>query len=51
MYFISAAVVLLASQGVAMRNTVAYPTQQSISTSRGIPFSHKRGNYDRVTAV
>jgi len=50
MYFISAAVILLL-QGVAMRNTIAYPTQQSSSPSRGIPCSHKRGNDDRVTAV
>ena len=34
-----------------MRNTIAYPTQQSSSPSRGIPCSHKRGNDDRVTAV
>jgi len=34
-----------------MRNTIAYPTQQSSSHSRGIPCSHKRGNDDRVTAV
>jgi len=27
-----------------MRNTIAYPTQQSFSPSRGIPCSHKRGN-------
>jgi len=27
-----------------MRNTVAYPTQQSSSPSRGIPCSHKRGS-------
>ena len=33
-----------------MRNTIAYPTQQS-SSPRGIPCSHKRGNSDRVTAV
>jgi len=34
-----------------MRNTIAYPTQQSSSPSRGIPCSHKRGNDDQVTAV
>ena len=34
-----------------MRNTIAYPAQQSSSPSRGIPCSHKRGNDDRVTAV
>jgi len=34
-----------------MRNTISYPTQQSSSSSRAIPCSHKRGNYDRVTAV
>jgi len=34
-----------------MCNTIAYPTQQSTSPSRGIPCSHKRGNNDRVTAV
>jgi len=34
-----------------MRNTIAYPTQQSSSLSRGIPSSHKRGNDDQVTAV
>ena len=34
-----------------MRNTIAYPTQQSPSPSRGIPCSHKGGNDDRVTAV
>jgi len=34
-----------------MRNTIAYPNQQSSSPSRGIPCSHKRGNDDRVTAV
>jgi len=34
-----------------MRNTIAYPTQQSSSPSRGIPCSHKRGNDDHVTAV
>jgi len=38
-------------QGVVMRNTIAYPTQESSSPSRGIPCSHKRGNDDRVTAV
>jgi len=27
-----------------MRNTIAYPTQQSSSPSRGISCSHKRGN-------
>jgi len=32
-----------------MRNTIAYPTLSL--PSRGIPFSHKRGNDDRVTAV
>jgi hypothetical protein len=32
-------------------NTIASPTQQSSSPSRGIPCSHKRGNDDRVTAV
>jgi len=32
--------------GVVMRNTIAYPTQQSSSPFRGIPCSHKR-----VTAV
>jgi len=37
--------------GVVMRNTIAYPTQQSSSPSRGTPCSHKRGNDDRVTAV
>ena len=37
--------------GVVMRNTIAYPTQQSSSPSRGIPCSHKRRNDDRVTAV
>jgi hypothetical protein len=31
--------------------TVAYPTQQSSSSSRGIPCSHKRRNDDRVTEV
>jgi len=36
---------------VVMRNTIAYPTQQSSSPSRGILCSHKRGNDDRVTAV
>jgi len=36
---------------VVMRDTIAYPTQQSTSPSRGIPCSHKRGNYDQVTAV
>jgi len=30
-----------------MRNSIAYPTQQSSSPSRGVPSSHKRGN-DRV---
>ena len=34
-----------------IRNTIAYPTQQSPSPSRGIPCSHKRGNEVRVTAV
>ena len=34
-----------------MRNTVAYPTQQPSSPSRGIPCSRKRGNNDPVTAV
>jgi len=34
-----------------MRNTIAYPTQESSSPSRGIPCSHKRRNDDRVTAV
>ena len=33
------------------RSTIAYPTQQSSSPSRGIPCTHKRGNDDRVTAV
>ena len=33
-----------------MRNTIAYPTQQSSSPSRGIPCSHKRGNDDRVSS-
>ena len=33
-----------------MPNTIAYPTQQSSSPSRGIPCSHKRANDDRVTA-
>jgi len=27
-----------------MRNSIAYPTQQSSSPSRGISCSHKRGN-------
>jgi len=36
---------------VVKRNTIAYPTQQSSSPSRGIPCSHKRGNDERVTAV
>ena len=36
---------------VAIRNTIAYPTQKSSSPSRGTPCSHKRGNDDRVTAV
>jgi len=34
-----------------MRNTIAYPTQQSSLPSRGISCSHKRGNDDRVTTV
>ena len=34
-----------------MRNTIAYPTQQSSSSSRGIPCSRKRGNDDRGTVV
>jgi len=34
-----------------MRNTIAYPTQQSPSSSRGTPCSHKWENDDRVTAV
>ena len=38
-------------QGVVMRSTLAYPTQQPSSPSRRIPCSHKRGNDDRVTAV
>ena len=29
-----------------MPNTITYPTQQSSSPSRGIPCSHKPGNYD-----
>ena len=33
-----------------MRNTIAYPTQQSSLPSRDIPCSHERGNDDRVTA-
>ena len=41
---------LLNLSGVLMRNTIAYPTQQSSSHSRGIPCSHKRGNDDRVTS-
>jgi hypothetical protein len=35
---------------VVTRNTVAYPSRQSSSPSRGVPCSHKRGNDDRVTA-
>ena len=31
-----------------MRHTTASPTQQSSSSSRGKPCSHKRGNDDRV---
>jgi len=34
-----------------MRNSIAYPNQQSSSPSRVIPCSHKRGNDDPVTAV
>ena len=34
-----------------MRSTIAYPTQQVSSPSRGIPCSHKRGNDDRATAA
>jgi len=34
-----------------MHNTIAYPTQQSSSPSRGIPYSHKRRNDNRVTTV
>jgi len=33
-----------------MRNTVAYPTQQSSWPSHGILCSHKRGYYDQVAA-
>jgi len=43
-------IILNGVQGVVMRNTIAYLTQQSSSPSRGIPCSHKRGN-DPVTAV
>jgi hypothetical protein len=38
-------------EGAVIPNTIAYPTQQTSSPSRGIPCSHKRGNDDRVTAV
>jgi hypothetical protein len=41
----------LGNSGIVMRNTIAYPTQQSSSPSRGIPCSYKRGNDDRVTTV
>ena len=34
-----------------MRNTIAYPTQQSSSPSRGIRCFRKRGNDDRGTVV
>jgi len=34
-----------------MPNTVAYPTEQWSSPSRGVPCSHKRGNDEWVTAV
>ena len=34
---------------IAMRNTIAYPTQPSSSHSRGILCSHKPGNDDRVS--
>jgi len=47
----SSTVIVSASWGSVMRNTIAYPTQQSFSPSRGAPSSHKRRIGDRVIAV